>query len=106
MAAVQQQQPQTNDVHGDDVNNWIERAKHTLNKPDHITKPATAAQGARPWNTGFFDCFNPIESCMSSPNLIPLASNTSLLLSRPRDLLLSLCHLRQDSPSSPQIPNP
>lgn len=59
-APVQQQQPA---IHGDDVNDWIERAKNTLNKPDHITKPATSAQGAQPWSSAFFGCFDPIDTC-------------------------------------------
>lgn len=56
------QQPQDPVIKGDEVNDWMERVRGAVAKPDTITGPA--GHNARPWYSDFFGCFNPIDTCL------------------------------------------
>lgn len=47
----------------DDVKRWTDRANDILARPsEHLN--SSSAPGAQPWYAGFFDCFNPVDSCL------------------------------------------
>lgn len=45
-----------------DIDHWTNRFNEALAKPEIVTGPA--AQNAQEWQEGFFNCFNPIDTCM------------------------------------------
>lgn len=47
----------------DDLKRWTDRANDILARPsEHLN--SSSAPGAQPWYAGFFDCFNPVDSCL------------------------------------------
>lgn len=50
-------------IKDDDVKIWSTRANDILARPsEHINSSSSA--NAQSWFAGFFDCFNPIDSCL------------------------------------------
>jgi len=49
-------------INHDDINDWKQRFNEVLSKPEAFTAPGAAGAGA--WHNGFFDCFNPIDTCL------------------------------------------
>ncbi len=47
----------------DDIAEWIDRVKAVIDKPETVTAPAPA--NARSWHSGFWEFFDPIDTCAS-----------------------------------------
>ena len=48
-----------------DLNDWKARFNDVLARPgEHINSKSPEA--SQPWHAGFFDCFNPIDTCLIS----------------------------------------
>jgi len=61
MAAPQQQsQPMEKSEMQKDIDHWTGRLNHAAANSHTVTD----IQGDAPWSSGFFECFNPIDTCL------------------------------------------
>ncbi|TWU72636.1 hypothetical protein ED733_000703 [Metarhizium rileyi] len=61
MAAPQKTVPVT--THQVDVDDWKNRFNDVLSRAGEVVH-SKAPEGAQAWLAGFFDCFNPIDTCL------------------------------------------
>lgn len=65
VAATTTQQAPSNKspVDQQDLNDWKHRFSQVVSRPGEVVN-SRSPEGSQPWHAGFFDCFNPVDTCL------------------------------------------
>lgn len=66
MASQQPEQPaQKGPIDNDVIQEWSQRANDVLEKPAEVLN-SKSPEDAAPWHAGLFECFTPIDLCLTT----------------------------------------